>query len=95
MVLAARGLMALKYDQINYSDSDSDSAAQIICLVPKRVATNIKSKEARALFTHCYDHSLTVAASDRMKTSRIMEDALETIYDITKTGCSRSHNFIL
>ena len=50
----------------------------------KGVGTNFKLDESRALFTHCYDHSLNLAASDSMKTSRIMEDALETTHEITK-----------
>ena len=50
----------------------------------KGVAKNIKSDEPRAFFTHCYGHSLNLAASDSMKTSRIMKDALETTHEITK-----------
>ena len=42
------------------------AAAQ--CLVPKSVATNIKSDEQIAVFTHFYGHSINLAASDSMKT---------------------------
>ena len=58
------------------------AAAQ--CLVPKSVATNIKSGERRAVFTHFYGHCINLAASDSMKTSRIMKDALETTHEITR-----------
>ncbi len=46
------------------------------------VATNIKSEQSRAIFTQC--HSLNLTASDSMKTSQIMKDALETTHEITK-----------
>ena len=50
----------------------------------KSVATNIKSDEPRAVFTHFYGHCINLAASGSMKTSRIMKDALETTYEITR-----------
>ena len=53
-------------------------------LVPKRAATNIKSDEPSAVFTHFYGHCINLAASDSMKTSRIMKDALETTHEITR-----------
>ena len=49
----------------------------------KSVATNIKSHEPKAIFTHFYGHCINIAASDSMKTSRIMKDVLETTYEIT------------
>ena len=60
------------------------AAAQ--CMVPKSVATNIKSDEPIAVFTHFYMVTLSInlAASDNMKTSRIMKDALETTHEITR-----------
>ena len=54
-------------------------------LVPKNVATNIKSAdEPRAVFTHFYGHCINLAASDSMKTSRIMTDVLEKTHEITR-----------
>ena len=53
-------------------------------LCQKSVAINIKSDEPRPLFTQCYGHSLNLTASDSMKASRIMKDALETTHEITK-----------
>ena len=58
------------------------AAAQ--CLVPKNVATNIKSDEPRAVFTHFYGHCINIAASGSMNTSRIMKDALEITHEITR-----------
>ena len=45
-----------------------------------RVATNIKSYYQIAVFTHFHGHSSNLAASDSMKTSRIMKDALATTH---------------
>ena len=46
------------------------AAAQ--CLVPKSVPTNIK---------YGYDHFINLSASDSLKTSRLMKDALDTIHE--------------
>ena len=54
------------------------------CLVLKSVATNIKSDEQIAVFTHFYGHSINLAASDSMKTCRIMKGALETTHEISR-----------
>ena len=48
------------------------------------VAKQIKEIEWRALFTHCYTHSLNLAVGDSIKNSRIMRDALDTTLEITK-----------
>lgn len=48
------------------------------------VATSIKKDEPRALFTHCYGHSLNLACADTIKRSKLMKDALDTAYEITK-----------
>ena len=56
------------------------AAAYCLPVPKKKVATNIKSDEPRAIFTQCYGHSPNIAASDSMKTSRIMKDALERKY---------------
>lgn len=42
------------------------------------VAKQIRDLEPRALFTHCYGHVLNLAASDTIKKSKVMKDALET-----------------
>ena len=48
------------------------------------VAKRISDLEPRAVYTHCYGHSLNLAASDTLKESKLMKDALDTTYEITK-----------
>lgn len=44
------------------------------------VATRICEEEPRAVYTHCYGHSINLAASDAVKESKLMRDALDTTY---------------
>ena len=48
------------------------------------VAKRIADEKPRAVFTHCYGHSLNLAASDTVKKSKLMKDALDTTHEITK-----------
>ena len=48
------------------------------------VAKRISDEEPRAVFTHCYGHSLNVACSDTVKKSKLLKQALETTQEITK-----------
>lgn len=48
------------------------------------VAKQINDLETRAVYTHCYGHSLNLAASDTLKESKLMKEALETTHEITK-----------
>jgi len=48
------------------------------------VATQIRSEEPRAVFTHCYGHALSLACGDAIKHCKILRDALETTHEITK-----------
>ncbi len=48
------------------------------------VAKRVQDEEARAVFTHCYSHSLNLAANDSIKRSKVMKAALETTHEITK-----------
>ena len=48
------------------------------------VAKQIMDLEPRALYTHCYGHSLNLATSDVVKQSKILQDALDTTNEITK-----------
>ncbi len=48
------------------------------------VSTQIRRIEPRAVYTHCYGHSLNLAASDALKGSKLMKDALETVHEVTK-----------
>ena len=50
----------------------------------KGVAKQIMDIERRALFTHCYGHTLNLACSDAVKGCRVLKSALETTREITK-----------
>ena len=47
------------------------------------VAAQLCKEEARAVYTHCYGHSLNLAAADADKRSTLMKSALDTTYEIT------------
>ena len=48
------------------------------------VAKKIMELEQRALYTHCYGHPLNLAAQDSIKNVKLMQDTLDTTYEITK-----------
>ena len=48
------------------------------------VAKRITDLEKRAIYLHCYGHSLNLACVDTMKNSKILKDCLEVAYEITK-----------
>ena len=48
------------------------------------VATRVLAEEPRAVFTHCYGHSLNLASNDTIKRSKLMKNALDTTHEITK-----------
>ena len=48
------------------------------------VAKQISDIESRAIFTHCYGHTLNLACSDTVKGCKILRDTLETTREITK-----------
>ncbi len=48
------------------------------------VATRILQEEPRALYTHCYGHSLNLACSDSVKECKVMRDSLDVVQEITK-----------
>ena len=48
------------------------------------VATRVLRVEPRALYTHCYGHSLSLSMCDTMKHSKIARDALDTTFEISK-----------
>ena len=48
------------------------------------VATMISSEESRAVFTHCYGHSLNLAVGDTVRQSKLMKSALETVNEVSK-----------
>ena len=50
----------------------------------KGVARQILDVEKRALFTHCYGHTLNLVCSDAVKGCKILRDTLETTREMTK-----------
>ncbi len=48
------------------------------------VAKRVQEEEPHAVFTHCYSHSLNLAANDSVKKSKLMKASLETTHEITK-----------
>lgn len=48
------------------------------------VAKRIQEDEPRAVYTHCYGHSVNLASCDAVKQSKLIKSALETTYEITK-----------
>ena len=48
------------------------------------IAVRICKEEPRAIYTHCYGHSINLAASDAIRSSKIMKDALDITFEITK-----------
>ena len=52
--------------------------------VQNGVAKQIREKEDRALYTHCYGHSLNLACSDAFKDNKIMKDAMDFAKEIIK-----------
>ena len=55
------------------------------------VAKQISDIESRAIFTHCYGHTLNLACSDAVKGCKILWDTLETTREITKLILSNFH----
>ena len=48
------------------------------------VAKGILHKESRAIYTHCYGHSINLAVNDALKVSKPIRAALETTHEVTK-----------
>ncbi len=48
------------------------------------VAKQLRDAEPRALFTHCHGHALNLAAGDAIKQSKVMKDALDTTFEVSK-----------
>ena len=52
--------------------------------VRRGVAKQICDEEPRALYTHCYGHSINLAVNDAMKLCKQLKMALEVTHEITK-----------
>ena len=53
----------------------------------------ISDKEARAVYTHCYGHAKNLAVGDTVKQSKVMRDALDTTYGMSKLVMKRDSLF--
>ena len=48
------------------------------------VAKVISDEQPKAIYTHCYGHALNLAAGDAIKHCKIMKDALDIIFEVSK-----------
>ena len=48
------------------------------------VAAKIQQLEPKAVFTHCYGHTLNLSVNDTIKKCNIMRDCLDTCYEVVK-----------
>ena len=52
--------------------------------VKSGVATQIAKDEPRALYVHCYGHSLNLACHDTIRDIKSLKDALDTAFELSK-----------
>ena len=64
-----------------------------MCGIRSGVATQLSAKEPRALFTHCYGHSLDLAACDSIKNSKIVLDVTYEVCKLLKYSPHRDNLF--
>ena len=57
------------------------------------VATRIAKEEKRAVYTHCYAHSLNLAVGNVIKRSKVCIDALDVAFEITEVLSQRNAAF--
>ncbi len=62
--------------------------ASSMCGSKNGVATQI-AKEPRALYTHCYGHSLNLACSDTIKQSKIIRNSLDSVLESKEISTAR------
>ena len=48
------------------------------------VAKQIADEEPRAIYSHCYGHALNLAAADSVKNSKVLKDALDVTYEVSR-----------
>ena len=48
------------------------------------VATQIMKDEPKAIYTHCYGHALNLACQDTIRGIKVVRDALDTTFEISK-----------
>ena len=48
------------------------------------VATQISCEEPRAIYTHCYGHSLNLACQDTVRSVKVIKDAMDITFELSK-----------
>ena len=48
------------------------------------LVSRIQEVESRAVYTHCYGHSINIAVNDALKSSKLLKDALDMTREVTK-----------
>ena len=48
------------------------------------VAKRLADEESRAVYTHCYGHTLNLAASDTLRQLKLLKDALDTTSEVSR-----------
>ena len=48
------------------------------------VAKQLSDEESRAVYIHCYGNALSLAAGDSIKNSKVMKDALDITFEVSK-----------
>jgi hypothetical protein len=48
------------------------------------VATQLRKDECRAVYIHCYGHALNLAVGDTVKRCKLLKDALEITFEVSK-----------
>ena len=76
-------LLKINFKIENCRDQCYDGAANMTG-AKKGVATQLRQTEPRALLTHCYGQALILAVSETIRTSKVMKDALDTTFKISK-----------
>lgn len=81
----------LQFWKSSWSMLQHGASAKSVCR--SGVAKLINDIEPMAIFTHCYGYALNLAASDTIKKSKVMKNALEVIHEITKLIFSTQRSY--
>ena len=58
--------------------------ASVMIGVKSGVVARVNAGERRAVFTHCYGHSLNLACANTLQQCILMQDTLDTTHEISK-----------
>ena len=53
------------------------------------VAKQLSDEENCAMFLHCYGHALNLAVGDSVRNSKLLKDALEITFEVSKLVLSK------